>query len=379
MIRIYVAVLLLCASLVQGLLKNPFKPVSSVALSRAAFNASKQHANHVLFTTASNTDAESKSQLTILDLALCGALATAFGDFVMHPLDTIKITQQTAAIPKSLLSTASDIVASKGLGGLYGGVVPYVLGDGMAGAVKFSVYEVVKKYVEDRVDEKYHKFTKFFCAVKVDIFEDARIGESISLLCLSDVTSAEISTFLVNGGSLAMLASSFVLVPAEVVKTRLQAGSGSSIIGTVLAILGKEGAKGLYAGYFATLVRDLPYTILELGLYENIKALIQRRPPHPPLLRAPYDELSAAAITGGMVSLVTTPLDLVKTLMMMGTHDGGVFATLSSIYQARGWAGVFTGWGARVGWLLPFTTIYLYVYEVLKRMAGRYREAKSRQ
>eukprot|EP01031_Cornospumella_fuschlensis_P028446 gene28446-34340_t len=343
MIRIYIAVLLICASLVQGLLKNPFKPVSSVTLSRAAFNASKQHANHVLFTTASNTDPESKSQLTILDLALCGALATAFGDFVMHPLDTIKITQQTAAIPKSLLATASDIVASKGLGGLYGGVVPYVLGDGLAGAVKFSVYEVVKKYVEDRVDEKYHKFTKFFCA------------------------------------GLAMLASSFVLVPAEVVKTRLQAGSGSSIIGTVLSILGKEGAKGLYAGYFATLVRDLPYTILELGLYENIKALIQRRPPHPPLLRAPYDELSAAAITGGMVSLVTTPLDLVKTLMMMGTHDGGVFATLSSIYQARGWAGVFTGWGARVGWLLPFTTIYLYVYEVLKRMAGRYREAKSRQ
>lgn len=35
-------------------------------------------------------------QLSAFDLCLCGAFATVFGDFVMHPIDTIKITQQTA-------------------------------------------------------------------------------------------------------------------------------------------------------------------------------------------------------------------------------------------------------------------------------------------
>lgn len=34
--------------------------------------------------------------LNALELCLCGAIATIIGDFVMHPIDTIKITQQTA-------------------------------------------------------------------------------------------------------------------------------------------------------------------------------------------------------------------------------------------------------------------------------------------
>jgi hypothetical protein len=35
-------------------------------------------------------------ELNAVDLCLCGAFATAFGDFAVHPIDTIKITQQTA-------------------------------------------------------------------------------------------------------------------------------------------------------------------------------------------------------------------------------------------------------------------------------------------
>jgi hypothetical protein len=34
--------------------------------------------------------------LNAIDLCLCGAFATMFGDFVMHPIDTIKIIQQAS-------------------------------------------------------------------------------------------------------------------------------------------------------------------------------------------------------------------------------------------------------------------------------------------
>ena len=34
--------------------------------------------------------------LTALQLCFCGALATVFGDFIMHPIDTIKIVQQAS-------------------------------------------------------------------------------------------------------------------------------------------------------------------------------------------------------------------------------------------------------------------------------------------
>jgi len=38
----------------------------------------------------------SSFELNAFELCLCGAFATAFGDFCVHPIDTIKVTQQAA-------------------------------------------------------------------------------------------------------------------------------------------------------------------------------------------------------------------------------------------------------------------------------------------
>jgi hypothetical protein len=38
-----------------------------------------------------------------------------------------------------------------------------------------------------------------------------------------------------------------------------------------------------------------------------------------------------------------------------------------SLYKENGLSGLYVGSAARVSWLLPFTTIYLGVYEVTKR------------
>lgn len=50
----------------------------------------------------------------------------------MHPIDTIKITQQTATVAQGLIATAASIMSSKGIAGLYQGVVPYIIGDGLS-------------------------------------------------------------------------------------------------------------------------------------------------------------------------------------------------------------------------------------------------------
>ena len=57
-------------------------------------------------------------------------VATAFGDFVMHPLDTIKVFQQNGG-GLNLIDTAKKIIKTYGIGGLYQGVVPYVTADGI--------------------------------------------------------------------------------------------------------------------------------------------------------------------------------------------------------------------------------------------------------
>jgi solute carrier family 25 S-adenosylmethionine transporter 26 len=89
-------------------------------------------------------------------------------------------------------------------------------------------------------------------------------------------------------------------------------------MGGISQILKADGIGGLFAGYFATLVRDIPYTMLELGLYENIKTMLRKFRGKTVLDQS--DELSAAAITGGITSFITTPLDVVKTKLMMQVY-----------------------------------------------------------
>jgi len=64
----------------------------------------------------------------------------------------------------------------------------------------------------------------------------------------------------------------------------------------VSQILKSDGLQGLFIGYYATLIRDVPYTMLELGVYENVKSLLRRVRKVEVLGR--NDELAAAAFTG---------------------------------------------------------------------------------
>ncbi len=41
------------------------------------------------------------------------------------------------------------------------------------------------------------------------------------------------------------------------------------MIGGINQILQTDGFVGLFSGYFSTLVRDIPYTMLELGKFAN--------------------------------------------------------------------------------------------------------------
>lgn len=90
------------------------------------------------------------------------------------------------------------------------------------------------------------------------------------------------------------------------------------MFGGIAQILKEDGVGGLFAGYFATLVRDIPYTMLELGIYENIKAAMRAVRGKKELDQR--DELLAAAITGGCASFFTTPLDVIKTKLMIQVH-----------------------------------------------------------
>ena len=124
-------------------------------------------------------------------------------------------------------------------------------------------------------------------------------------------------------GFLADFAASFVYVPSEVIKTRLQlqgrynnpfSNSGYNYRSTLDAartIIRQEGISALFYGYKATIWRDLPFSALQFAFYEQerqwAKQWVGSRDIGIPL------EIFTAVSAGGMAGVITCPLDVVKT------------------------------------------------------------------
>lgn len=124
-------------------------------------------------------------------------------------------------------------------------------------------------------------------------------------------------------GFLADFAASFVYVPSEVLKTRLQLqgrynnpffNSGynyRSTIDAARSIIKQEGLSALFYGYKATIFRDLPFSALQFAFYEQEQTWARQ-------YAGSRDiglglEIATAASAGGMAGVMTCPLDVVKT------------------------------------------------------------------
>jgi len=258
----------------------------------------------------------------------------------MHPVDTVKTVQQASglSIKQAIASVAKS---GKGVGAFYEGIVPYAIADGLSGAVKFAAYEKSKIWCTEHLSDDWIPASRFACA------------------------------------ALAFVCCSVILVPGELLKQRLQAGMyPGGLLQGIRLIATQEGPRAFFTGYSATLFRDVPYTMLELGLYDLLKsAAVKARirfsgggSSQKGSSRA-FDELLAAAATGGLVGFATNPLDVVKTRMMTSTAGvlRGPLNAGKILLRDAGPKAFLTGATARVAWLMPFTTIYFGCYELTKR------------
>ena len=287
--------------------------------------------------------ASSVLENTPTDMALAGAIATMIGDLSMHPMDCIKTMQQsTAGAGLSMLGASQSILKAQGIAGFYSGAGTYVITDGLAGSLKFATYEFLKKKWDRRVENT----------------TDPAKRKSMERW----------GVFAIAG--VAFIASSVVLVPGELIKQRLQLGQINSVGGGVSTILKNEGFFGLFTGYSAVCFRDVPYTMMELGVYDNLKRAylkFKRGRSTEEQKITTADEMVCAALTGGLVGYLSNPLDIVKTKMMTDAAYGGLWDACKQQVGTYGVGSLFQGGAARVAWLMPFTAIYLPVYEEIKR------------
>lgn len=261
---------------------------------------------------------------------LAGAVAGCAVEGALYPIDTIK-TRLQAMIGGGGFQA---LIKSGGGKGLYAGVWGNLAGVVPSSALFMSVYEPVKQEVYRRTGDN----ESFWGPVLAGIAAGA--------------------------------AASLTRVPTEVVKQRLQTREFTGAVNAVRAIVAKEGVRGLYAGYGAFMLRDLPFDAIEFVAYEQFKQAAKRS-----LGRDPNaGEVSLiGALAGGVTGIVTTPLDVLKTRLMTqgtaGRYKSLLDATLT-IARTEGLSAFMSGWQPRLIWISLGGFVFFPALEAAKKAFG---------
>ncbi|KAL1981600.1 hypothetical protein VTN96DRAFT_2424 [Rasamsonia emersonii] len=315
---------------------------------------------------------------------LSGAIAGFTVDLSLYPLDTIKTRLQkgqqnvpgtsSASSGKPVWKTSLPALRQT-IRGIYAGVPSVILGSAPSAAFFFIVYDGVKR----------------------------------SLLP-SDLSSGKqptkMETFLTHSlaSSLGEIAACAVRVPTEVVKQRAQAGlfGGSSLhaLTDILSLRHQDdksnGLSGrgyvrvireLYRGTGITIAREIPFTVLQFTLWEAMKNQYARWGRSSEVTT--FGQIPAApsaffgSLAGGIAAGLTTPLDVIKTRVMLERRESDanqvrVKDVVSRIMKEEGFEAFWRGIGPRVTAIALGGAIFLGSYQwAWNTLEGGYRKRQT--
>ncbi len=260
-----------------------------------------------------------------------GATAGCSVEAALYPIDTIKTRLQAMRSGGGI----GALIKAGGGRALYAGVWGNLAGVAPASAIFMAVYEPVKQYVTAQVSP-----------------DQSFLGP-------------------LAAGVAAGLASSIVRVPTEVVKTRMQTGEFAHAFTALRTIIAKEGARGIFAGYGSFLLRDLPFDAIEFVAYEQLKKNYKTLVLDDERDLNPGEHSIFGAAAGAVTGLVTTPLDVLKTRLMIQGSSGqykNVFDCAKQIMKQEGAGALMRGWQPRVIWIGVGGSVFFTVLEQAKKL-----------
>lgn len=168
--------------------------------------------------------------------------------------------------------------------------------------------------------------------------------------------------------SVAELIGCAVATPAEVVKQNAQVleGNGRSSSLRALRLIGRE-PRNFWRGYSLLAGRNLPFIALQFPVYEELRTLLGAGRAQGDWWKTSKIAAVAAGLSGGLAGWVTTPIDVVKTrIMLSATGKGGCCGAnevLRKILKEDGSRELFRGGGMRLFWTTVGSGMYLAIYE----------------
>ncbi|NXC81268.1 SAMC protein, partial [Cercotrichas coryphoeus] len=253
-----------------------------------------------------------------------GGVAGVFVDLILFPLDTVK----------TRLQSPQGFRKAGGFRGIYAGVPSTAIGSFPNAAAFFITYENVKSVLPH--------------------------GSSSHLSPVTHMVAA----------SLGEVVACLIRVPSEVVKQRAQVSPSSSTLRILSQTLYHEGIQGLYRGYKSTVLREIPFSLVQFPLWESLKDLWSWKQGH---VVDSWQSAVCGAFAGGFAAAVTTPLDVAKTRIMLakaGSSNarGNVLAALGDIWRTQGLSGLFAGAVPRMAAISLGGFIFLGTYEKTRQL-----------
>lgn len=114
-------------------------------------------------------------------------------------------------------------------------------------------------------------------------------------------------------------------------------------------------------------MREIPFTSLQFPMYELLKAQLSRKVRRKPLYS--HEAAFCGSIAGGTAAAFTTPLDVLKTRVMLDLRDASkemlpsLSSRLKGIYVSEGVGALFAGVVPRTLWMSAGGAVFLGVYE----------------
>ncbi|KAG7561842.1 hypothetical protein FFLO_02743 [Filobasidium floriforme] len=281
---------------------------------------------------------DSRNPTTFSQALSASLIAGTSTDLIFYPLDTIKIR----------LQAKEGFWKNGGFKGVWKGVGSVVVGSGPGAAAFFTTYEYLKRTLPRNID----------------VLEQAPAANH-----LVSSMGAEIVSVVIR-------------LPLEIIKSRTQTaayGADTTLRKSLRMVWRNEGLKGFWRGYGGTLARDIPFTITQFPLYEYFKKVLAHRFPSEKgdgEATAVHSAL-AGSIGGGVASLVTQPVDVVRTRIMLeakkshadplqSLQSTSLYPRIVDLYKNEGLAALFKGTGPRTGAVMVAGGIYLGLYDAAK-------------
>jgi solute carrier family 25 S-adenosylmethionine transporter 26 len=267
---------------------------------------------------------------------ISGGFAGTSVDVALFPIDTLK----------TRLQSPQGFAKAGGFIGIYNGIGAAAAGSAPGAALFFATYESMKPIVLQFLSER------------------------------SGLENPEPVSHMISA-SMGECAACLVRVPTEVVKAKMQTAKEKiSLKDTFRAVLQeRHGGSwlsgftgGLYRGFGVTLFREIPFAMIQFPLYERFKVNWSERQGRNV---SPVQAAACGSASGAIAAAITTPLDVIKTRLMLGVDkDGrpylGAKDVLKRTLESEGKSALFNGLQPRVMWTSIGGFVFFGAYEGLK-------------